>query len=105
MADLNERQHFALAWLAERTEVGTPLYGGRGAMAHSLGDAMVKAGLLERGHKRHGASQGAANTLAALRRRRLVTNSTPGGEAFQSVEWGITEAGAALVTGKDDPDG
>lgn len=97
MADLNERQLFALRWLDERTEPGVELFGGRGAAAHRLGDAMVKAGLLVSLNKRHGASQGAANALVALRRRRLAVNSTPGGEAFQAVEWGITEQGRQRV--------
>jgi len=95
-SDLNERQRFALGWLNKETEPGQRLYGGAGARAHMLGSAMVEAGLLTNRNKRSGASQGAANALVALRRRGLADNSTPGGEAFQSVEWGITEAGREL---------
>lgn len=100
MKPLNERQRFALLWLDKRTKAGVPLYSGSGAMAHFLGSAMAAADLLDpgRGHKRNYASQGAANVLVALKRRGLATNSTPGGEAFQSVEWGITEAGHELAT-------
>lgn len=97
--DLNERQRFALTWLNARTEPGVPLYGGRGAMAHELGGAMERAGLVSGRNKRNGASQGAANALVALRRRGLAKNSTPGGEAFQAVEWGITEAGRRAAHG------
>jgi hypothetical protein len=96
---LSIRAYFALLWLDDETEPGQPLYRGRGAFAHILGTRMQRAGLAEPGYsgKRHGASQGAANTLVGLKRRGLATNSTPGGEAFQSVEWGITEAGHELA--------
>lgn len=94
---LNERQRFALLWLDLETSPEDPLYGGRGAYAHRLGDKMQTAGLLDGTNKRHGASQGAANVLVALRRLGLARNSTPGGEAFQAVEWGITAEGARVA--------
>jgi hypothetical protein len=96
-AELNERQIFALAWLDRETTPGRPLYSGGGARAWKLGDEMQKAGLIDGRNKRHGAAQGAANVLSALRRRGLAENSTPGGEAFQAVEWGITVKGHKLA--------
>jgi hypothetical protein len=93
--ELGERGEFALRLLAEKTTPETPLYRSTGVFAFALASAMEEAGIIERGYsgKRHGNSQGAANTLVALKRRGLARNSTPGGEAFQSVEWGITEKG------------
>jgi hypothetical protein len=96
-AELNERQRFALLWLSNLTEPGEDLFGGRGQFAWRLGESLKAAGLLDDRGKRHGASQGAGNILSALRRRGLVANSTPGGEAFQAVEWGITKEGRELA--------
>lgn len=94
--ELGERGEFALRRLAEETTPETELYRSQGLFAHVLGTDMQREGLALSGYdgrRRNGASQGAANTLVALKRRGLARNSTPGGEAFQSVEWGITEKG------------
>ncbi len=96
--ELGERGEFALRWLADNAPLPNESLGhsyrSERGYAHALGSAMVKAGVAFDGvGRRHGASQGAANTLAALKRRGFARNSTPGGEAFQSVRWGITADG------------
>lgn len=105
--ELGERGEFALRWLAQYAPapIDSLWHNSRsdGGYAHGLGAAMQEAGLIDdrRTGKRHGYSQGAANTLVALKRRGLARNSTTGGEAFQAVRWGNTEKGIAHLRAID----
>ena len=94
---LNERQEFALEWISHepRLELG---YRG-GTFAFRLGSAMRREGFFE-GRQLDGnrEAMSAARTLSSLRVRGLVENSTPGGEAFQQVKWGITAEGSKALT-------
>lgn len=91
---LNDRQFFALKALAEETDAAPRPEGtgwkipSRTTYAWRIGDCLQKA--LGGGARMHDA-HGAANTLAALRRRKLVTND--GGGVFIQARWWITPAG------------
>lgn len=91
---MNARQRSALEFAAGRTE---PFY------AFLLADHLHSKGLATRhasstmwgvdAHQRD--SQGAANTLKALKRRGLVVND--GGGCYVQAMWRITDAGRAAL--------
>lgn len=105
--NLTERQQFVLDYLAEHTDAAPSASGDndwtepeRRAFAFQVQDALVAAGLADR--NRH-AAIGAANTLASLRRRRLVTKGGDG--CFIQARWWITPEGAARAGVESPADG
>lgn len=104
LSDLNERQQFALRWLARETDCAVPFEQSangytvpkRTALALKLSPALHEADLMEVGKTRdYWNVSGAANTLVALKRRGLAANDSGG--VFVQCKWWITPAGAQLL--------
>jgi len=99
---LTERQMFVLNALVEinadnlrRRERGERVRDG--AYAFQVADRLVEAELQSDGRVVRGYANGAANTLASLARRGLVSGNDTGGVFVQCL-WSITDAGRAALT-------